>query len=233
MIDFSNFVQLDPRKDRATVTVTEESLYNRCEVMLPPELIKNKDVLDVGSALGAMGHWVLEHGANLYDGVEIQAGYRQKSNELLSKYPNAKIFRYLGNTSDQYDVVIAAGVIHGSLDLVGLLRKICSKSREYVIIETHLKEGSTPSIEISIGNMINYNDVNKPFTGVQLFPNIAAVNILMNVNGFELDKRLYPKPFTKSHDAYNTITGSDRFIARYKRTNKKLLTLEDAIHVAV
>ena len=114
-----------------------------------------------------------------------------------------------------------------------MLQKICWKARDIVIIETHLKEGIEPVIHISSGSMINYNDVNKPFSGIQMFPNIAAINTLMEVNGFVLESRLFPKPIVGSHDAYNTITGSDRFIGRYKRTISSLMTLEDAINVGV
>ena len=230
---YPEFVELDPRKDRSTVTVTSESLTKRCEVMLPPELIKGKSILDVGCALGAMGKWSMEHGAHSYHGVEIQQQYKQRSKELLKDYPTASIYKFLGNTSDSYDIVIAAGVIHGVLDLVGFLQKICMKSREYVILETHLIPGNEPSIDLTSGNMINFNDVNKPFSGLQLMPNRPAIDLLMACNGFSLDANLFPKPFVHSHDAYNSKTGSDRFIARYKRGTNKVKTLEESINVGI
>lgn len=230
---YPEFVSLDPRKDRATVTVTSESLTNRCEVMLPPELIKGKSILDVGCALGAMGKWSMENGAYLYGGVEIQEEYKEKAKLLLDQYYNAQIYKFLGNTSDSYDIVIAAGVIHGTLDLIGFIQKICSKARDYVIIETHLINGTEPSITLTAGNMINHNDVNKPFNGLQLMPNRPAIDLLMQCNGFSLDANLYPKPFVHGHDAYNSKTGSDRFIARYKRGLHKVQTLEDSINVGV
>lgn len=232
MIDFTPFVDNDPRKDRATVTVTVESLTNRCEVMLPPELIKGKSILDVGCALGAMGHWSLENGAYQYDGVEIQDGYKDKARELLASYDNSNIYKFLGYTSESYDIVVAAGVIHGTLDLISILHQICSKAREYVIIETHLDDGVEPSIALTMGNMINFADVNKPFSGLQMVPNRPAIDLLMKCNGFDLDADLFPKPILGSHDAYNTRTGADRFIARYKRSSK-MDTLEEAIHVGV
>lgn len=230
---YPEFVNLDPRKNRTTVTVTSESLSNRCEVMLPPEFIKDKQILDVGSALGAMGKWSMEHGAYSYHGVEIQQEYKERSKELLKDYPTATIYKFLSNTSDSYDIVIAAGVIHGNLDLVGFLQKICSKAREYVILETHLVHGTEPTIALTAGSMINFNDVNKPFKGLQLMPNRPAIDLLMACNGFSLDANLFPKPFVHSHDAYNSKTGSDRFIARYKRGTNKVKTLEESINVGV
>jgi len=213
--------------------VTAESLANRCEVMLPPDLIKDKTVLDVGCALGAMGYWSLENGASHYDGVEIQEGYLELSREfLMRKYNNCIVYRYFDDVEKQYDIVVAAGYIHGQLDLVEALRKICSHSKEYVILETHSIEGSTPSIALTVGNMINFADVNKPFSGLQMMPNRPAIDLLMKCNGFDLDVDLFPKPILGSHDAYNTKTGADRFIARYKRSGK-MATLEEAINVGV
>jgi SAM-dependent methyltransferase len=232
MIDFTPFVENDPRKYRPTVTVTVESLTNRCEVMLPSDLIKGKSILDVGCALGAMGYWSLENGVYQYDGVEIQDGYKDKARELLASYDNANIYKFLGYTSESYDIVVAAGVIHGTIDLISLLHQICSKAREYVILETHLIAGVEPSIALTMGNMIKFEDVNNPFSGVQLMPNRPAIDLLMKCNGFDLDVDLFPKPILGSHDAYNTKTGADRFIARYKRSGK-MTTLEEAIYVGV
>ncbi len=235
MINFRPFVENDPRKDRTLFTVTEESLYNRCEVMLPKNIIQGKSVLDIGCAAGAMGHWCLENSASLYHGVEVQKSYIETAEELLSVYQNSKIFDNIEDTNDSYDVVIAAGVLHGSFDIINKIKQLCIKSTEYVIIESHLiTESESPSIQITTGNMINHSDVNNPFSGLQLSPTISALNLLMQTNGFEMQGRLFPRPIKNSHDAYDVANGNlHRFIARYKRTNNYLLTLEESINVGV
>jgi hypothetical protein len=81
--------------------------------------------------------------------------------------------------------------------------------------------------------MINYNDVNIPFTGLHLVPNLAAISLLLKCNNFDQECSLYPKPFTMGHDPYNTRTGFDRFICRYKRSDTRLTTLEEAINVGI
>ena len=229
---FKDFVINDPRKNRATVTVTEESLTNRCEVMLPPSIVAGTNILDYGCALGAMGKWALEHGCWSYDGVEIQDEYRNKAEELLSEYSRAKLYKSIDDTYDQYDIVIAAGVIHGHFNLIDIIGKLCAKSSNYLIIESHLVKGDVPVIEMRTGSMVKFSDINNPFTGIELAPNRPAIDLLMAVNGFTLEEDLYPKPITGSHDAYN-INNGNRFIARYKKTSARVKTLEGEINVGV
>lgn len=231
---YPEFVNLDPRKDRKILTVTAESLTKRCQVMLPQELIAGKTILDLGSALGAMGKWSLEHGASLYHGVEVQKGYRDKSRELLIEYPAVNIFNNMDEVENQYDIIIAAGIIHGVFYLTELLKNICSKSLTYVIIESHLIEaGDHPLIVLQEGNMVNHSGLDKTFRGMQMIPNKPALNMLMKINGFNLDKELYPEPIINSHDAYNSKAGFDRFISRYVRTEERIKTLEEVINVAI
>ena len=231
---YPEFINLDPRKDREILTVTAESLTKRCQVMLPQELIDGKTILDLGSALGAMGKWSLENSASLYHGVEIQKGYRDKSRELLLEYSTVNIFNTIDEVENQYDIVIAAGIIHGVFNIVELLKNICSKSLLYVIIESHLIDNNEyPSIILREGNMINHSGLDNTFCGMQMVPNRPAIDILMGVNGFILDKELYPEPIIYSHDAYNSKTGADRFISRYVRTDSKIKTLEEAINVGI
>ena len=87
------FIDLDPRKNRPKQTkddqgfdilsypVTIEFMNLRHSVMVPPEIIKGKTILDVGSCMGATGAWSLYHGAKDYTGVEIQKYYLNKSRE--------------------------------------------------------------------------------------------------------------------------------------------------------
>ena len=228
------FIVGDPRKDRPNIRVTSESMSKRCAVMLPESLIKGKSVLDVGSAAGAMGCWCSENGANKYHGVEIQEGYRKVSNDLLSKYTNTKIWHYLGNTDDEYDIVVAAGVINGVSNQYEFIQKLCSKAKEYLIIEASYLNTEEALIKVFDGNMINYHDVNNPYRGVSFVPSIPALTIMAEINGFEFDERLYPEPILNSHDPYNNLQEShSRFIVRYKRSNSKVTSLEEAIHVGV
>ena len=63
----TEFVDYDNRKFRMIHNKTSsEVLQNKFEVQLPIELINDKTILDLGSCLGAAGHYSLTHGAKHY-----------------------------------------------------------------------------------------------------------------------------------------------------------------------
>jgi hypothetical protein len=232
---FPEFVSEDVRKVRQLVPVTTETLNKRCAVMLPESLITDKSVLDLGSALGAMGHWALCHKARSYTGVEIQKNYLDKSTELFKKYHADEQWNFIRDidTEKRYDVVVAAGFIHGFFDVFDILKKICQLSLGVVVIETNATEDSThPSITFGNGTMVKASNVVYDHNaGIITLPNQSALDLIMKINGFEFVERLYPEKFTTGHDAYNyqsTPTVFDRVILKYKKA-KATLTLEDAI----
>lgn len=232
--NYPEFVECDVRKDREYLTVTSESLTKRCDAILPKELIQDKTLLDLGSALGAMGHYALQHGASYYCGVEIQKHYRDKSIVLLAQHNNPDFFHIAQNIDDiksPYDVVIACGFIHGYFDVFQILKKICSLSNKYVIIETHELIGETdPVIKFNIGKMVRNEGFYSAFEGIESVPNKTAVDLIMNVNGFSLDSRIYPDLINNSHDGYRTGASIlPRFICRYVKNNN-VKTLEDNIN---
>jgi SAM-dependent methyltransferase len=244
---FNQYVQADIRKNRPTATVTEESLTNRFEVMLPPWLIQGQRVLDLGSALGAAGHWCLHHGATHYTGVEIQKSFADNSTQLLgSTYSadqfsivNQDILQFVDHTSDQWDIVIAAGVVHGFFDPFGTIKKITDLSSSWVVIETlNLKESNhIPTIHLCNMNMVRYSDNNQPWQGITAVVGVGAFDLIMNECDFVRDgDLLYPARIAGSHDAYNDIMqwpyfepSTQRFLARYKKTSTTKKSLETKI----
>ena len=69
---FPEFVAQDSRKDRGFSPVTIETLDNRHLVTTPKWLVEDMTVLDLGSCLGATGHWSLSQECKHYTGVEVQ-----------------------------------------------------------------------------------------------------------------------------------------------------------------
>ena len=195
----------------------------------PDYLVKDRTILDFGSALGAMGHYALLNGAKHYTGIEIQKPYIEKSKELLSKYhTNWDIKETFDDKT--YDIVLACGSIHGFFDIFGILRKLCSLSNQYVILETHNPNtDKQPMISFQEGRMVkNDGEEYKNYNGLETLPNKVAIDLIMLSNGFREDRRLFPKPILGSHDAYNVTGSSSRFISRYIK-GEKLKTLEDEI----
>ena len=232
---YTEFVECDVRKNRELFKVTSESLTKRCESILTPDCVYGKTILDLGSALGAMGHYAMNNGCSFYTGVEIQKTYREKSEELLSRYnpgSDYKLLHTIDDATETSDTVLACGYIHGFFDVFGLLQKICSLSNQFVIIETHkLSDNAFPMIVInSDGNMVMNNGYYTTFKGIQSSPNKHALDIIMGVNGFILDKEIKPKPILNSHDPYDDTQQNSRIICRYRKSIAKLSTLESNIN---
>jgi 16S rRNA G966 N2-methylase RsmD len=228
--DCREFVEQDIRSTRVdNFQVTSETLSRRCEVMLPKDLIENKTVLDLGSALGAMGHWCLSNGAKSYTGVEIQQKYRDTSNSILEKYhKNFQLVKTIEDISEPHDVVIAAGFLHGTFNIISLIEKVCNLSKQYVIIETMLLQTSSheyiflsPTV-----NMINVNNETiSTYSGYTTLPTKNALNILMKINGFEIEKDNIIPNITQTKNKY----GKERFIFRYLKSNDTVKVLENEI----
>jgi hypothetical protein len=230
--EYREFVEFDPRKKRPHVTVTVESLSNRCAAVVPKSFVEGKTILDMGSALGAMGHYALIHGAKHYTGVEIQDNYLNRSKELLSKYhTNFQLVKTL-ETNEKYDIVLACGYIFAHFNLFSILEKLCELSNDYVVIESHNPNfGKDPCIRFTTGIMIRndgHDEDYNNYDGIECIPNKQAVDVIMANYGYECVERIYPAPTIGSHDAWNdSFRGqSRRFIAKYKKTNIKLNTLE-------
>ena len=221
---YPEFIELDERRKRTKFTVSSLTLSRRCESMLPVEIIKDKTVLDIGSALGAMGHWALTNGASHYCAVEKNDYYRDTSIDLLKKYhKNFSVYEKVNQVRKKYDVVIAAGVIHGFFDPIPIIKKICNRSSKHVIIETMVYKTPIPIIGFQENNMINPKDVDEPYGGISGILSKSGLDMVMGINGFEIEEdNIIPNiPFTEY--------GVNRYIMRYVLTNKKVKVLEKEI----
>lgn len=243
--NYPEFVDSDIRKHRAKTPVTAESLDRRCEVLLPAWYIKDKTILDLGHCVGAFGQWALAHGAKHYTGLDIQKSFCDKSQELLSKHwdssqfeiINADVIEYLKTTDKKYDIVVACGILHGYLDFYTLLKSITDVC-DYVVFESIEIEDTdnTPKAHFQLTNMVSAT-YSQPYHGVTCLLGYNALRVIMRDLGFDVyGERIYPEPIAESHDAYNDdVNGDDknakpkRFMVRYIKTNKKVLTLQSKI----
>ena len=137
------FIDLDNRTQRVRSPISKEQMHNKHEAALPPELVRGKRILDLGSCLGATGHWCLSHGASSYVGVEVQEEYVRLSRELLEKYHPGKyeivhtgIEEWLNGKHDTFDVVVLFGVIYVFVDYYSILKKVCASCDQTLVIES-------------------------------------------------------------------------------------------------
>lgn len=252
------FVDLDCRRTRVYHPTTKETIYKKFQVQLPKELIENKTILDLGSALGAAGHYALSNGAKHYTGVEIQNYYVNHSNLLLKQYWDDSKFiiiqqeieEFLNEKISQnikYDYVLAAGIIYCFLDIVSVLNKLCKITKEAIVIETINYPESTSSknhgeILITANQpMVKAVDditTQNYYEGVAARISINALDIVMSTNAFtRSEDLLLPEKFEESYDPFheqyhafeNGIFAPLRYIARYFRGAHETGTLKNGV----
>jgi SAM-dependent methyltransferase len=226
-------------------------MSNKCEAFLPPKLVKDSTVLDLGCCIGAMGQWALYHGAAHYSGVELQQPYAVKAQELLTlRWPEqvtilqAEILTTLDNFIEQgttFDVVVACGVIYSFFNPYELFEKIAKVTRKSIVIDCSypavVNEHDT-MIEIRNSMHINYAGQDASFVGVGVRLTPDAARILMKSCGFEdREGLLLPKLVQGVHDIYRDpidrgpgrIKAPGRYALRFVRTGSLVRSITDDI----
>ena len=250
----SDFVELDNRKNRTHNICSAESLYNKFMVQLPKELIQDKTVLDLGSCLGAAGHWALTNNAAHYTGVEIQDYYVNTSNRLLSQHWSETQFTIVKQNIEEfldqaiankitYDYVLAAGVLYGFIDVVSILKKISLISNKFIVIDTlniaTPVQSNLGIIIIKKNNMIRAVEENTDdlFHGYGSLIGLEALDIILSTNSFyRTEPILLPTKLAKDIDPYhdnikfpNGEYKPTRYIVRYIKKETSVKTLTDLV----
>lgn len=241
---YEEFVERDNRQQRPHTPVTAETLTRKHEAMVPKQLVEGKTILDLGSCIGASGHWVLSNGAVSYTGVEFQKEYVDLSNELLSKYWSKEQFKiihadlekFLIETIEKYDVVLVCGILYGFLNTHGILKSISNIANYCIVVDTsyptELTHHRSSVIDIvTVQHMIK-SDGESSYMGLGARPSPAALHRLMKNLGFENKENLiFPKRVSDHsiHDAYHDLVNRDagiktpaRYIMRFFKTGEKL-----------
>ena len=247
--DHPEFYQDDNRRFRVFNPVSKAFLETKFSILLPPNLVKNKRILDLGSCFGAAGQWVLFHGASDYTGIEVQKTYAEKSQTLLSHWgQRANIIQqdvrsFLQESKEeQYDLVVVAGMLYHFIDTKTIIDEICRVCSESVIVESNfppgMRSGKLPTdiavTEYLIDQEVNLADENASLLGISATTSLPALDILFGLYGFSKkeDQLNFPIKSTTVIYDQSTLGHTDlqiRFAVRYHRDpeNKSLTTLED------
>lgn len=241
---FPEFILQDTRNKRLWSPVTSESLSNRHVTSLPNSLINGCTVLDLGSCLGATGHWCLSNGATHYTGVEVQSKLASKSQTLLSMHwstdkfniRQANIVDFLNYNTSKYDIVVMVGVIYAFLDQYDLLKKVTAICNKVLVIDSIypnvVTNPGSSIVQIVKDQYINSDYEGTSYCGVGARISPTALRLIMQTLGFE-DKEgfLIPEPVKDKslHDTYSTVFASNnlptRYLLRFIRTNVSNLRL--------
>jgi len=222
------FISEDNRIRRSYGPVSAEQMLHKHESLLPPYLLAGKTILDLGSCLGATGHWALSHDSSRYTGVEMQNTYVEKSRALLEKYHagayeiiESDIRTWLTADTQTYDIVCLFGIVHAHVDYYGILRAASQKARELVVVE-EVHPAQKPGVNavfFSEAEAVNLADEDASVTGrgVRLTP--GGLAFVMADFGFSAEGPLEPNP-----DEF-------RYRMRFTRRNEPLLSaMDDTAH---
>lgn len=216
---YKSFIDDDNRKDRPYHPTTAESMSARHETIAPKWLVEGATILDLGSCIGATGHWCLANGAKHYTGVEIQDFYVQKSNQLLAEHWPADQFKieqtelehFVKHCDKKFDVVFVCGIIYGFLNTYEILKAITDLANQCIVIDTSyptkLFAIDQSVIEITTQQHMIQSDSDKTYTGLGSRPSPAALSLIMNNLGYESkEKILFPRQLTniQDHDSYHS-----------------------------
>jgi len=245
---FSEFVDRDNRHQRPHTPVTAETLTRKHEAMAPKKILEGNTVLDLGSCLGASGHWSLSNGAVHYTGIEFQEDYVNVSRELLSNHWSEDKFTiikdnletFLKNTDKKFDIVFACGIIYGYLNTHGILKSITEVAKKCIIIDTsyptELTHHRSSVIDVvAIQHMIK-SDGESSYLGLGSRPSPAALHRLMKNLGFENRENLiFPQRVSDKsiHDAYHDLINREHGVKTPARYLMRFYKAEERFNTAI
>jgi SAM-dependent methyltransferase len=142
----SDFITRDPRTSEAIDRAfTPETQLARFEAWVPSKYLKDKSVLDLGCCLAAFGGYALSYGAKSYVGVEISKPLANIAQENLNKYHAGKDWKiivdscehYLDNNLEQFDFILAGGILHGITNFIPVLNNLAASGKIVIIESVH------------------------------------------------------------------------------------------------
>lgn len=216
------FFTSDWRKNRPLkygLTMTDRKTIDKHEYLLPPELIRGKTILDIGSYISQTGDWCLNNGAARYTGVEIIKEFADKGIELMQKYHagekweiiNSSVEDYFQQHNDRYDIIFCFGVLFSQIDHAWFIRNICQRADRITINGRHPKvmwnddeseiseqlwhklEYDIPYQEWQENAMTQTAESNASVRVTSAHTSMKAVQMLMRMNGFTSSTETYDK----------------------------------------
>jgi len=220
-------------------TITAEFMYDRHRVMLPPDLLAGKTVLDIGCMMGGTGAWCLANGARHYTGIESRRSDLDIGREIFEKYFDPDQYSLVEGwietfePEQQYDIVIASGVIYAVFDSFSFVKKITELSRGLVLIDAvhpfngyrrlfpdatdeQRKQVSKLLSIIQPSERIRMNSADQAGS-VRISASIVSLQaliLLMKNCGFDYDDSLY-QAAEETIDYYYDIARHNRYMAKF------------------
>lgn len=227
---YPEFIDTDPRVTRTSAySIDKEFMQSRHAAMFNFDLT-DKRVLDLGSCVGATGAWVLEHGASQYHGVEFHTDLASISESNLKTYFdqslwkvfNTSIDSFLSTRVENYDVVIASGVLYSFFDPIPFLKKLLSVADMLIVESVHPRQIPELRSDYHLEEtpFIVFDDARKMMWGAQgqevsypgSEPSLGFLKYFFKLHGFDYDSHCYEQLKINCPGVYNR---SKRYVARF------------------
>jgi predicted RNA methylase len=233
------FIDTDVRKTRQHLPVNVESVTKKLNAMLPRSLVDGSTILDLGCATGSAGYWCKLNNAKSYTGIELQDNYYRTAKQLLPECEiiQADVIEFLKTTDRTWEVVVAAGLLHGifnPFEIISLINKVAT---DYIVIENNeTVENGIPSIHFRKTNMVNDIDMNNPYHGYATYIGSGALEFIMNEYGW-VGERIIPDKISSGIDPYHTKSKHHdslpehvhRYVYIFKRKETTKQSLENLV----
>jgi len=229
------------------------------ELLLSPERVAGKRILDIGSFIGQTADWCLANGAAHVTGVEISAEFCDTARTLLGKYYqpdqytiiNQSLTDFFAENHERFDMVFCWGVLFGHHDHVWFLNELAQRADHVIVESRHPKwmwnprltevsdefwtdlEYTIPYTEWQTGNMTMLVARNGSAYCTAANSSIAAIKLIMEMAGFRADLTVYEQLKTAWPDNFGMLRDPKkigRFVIEFFRdTTVKKHALTDDI----
>jgi SAM-dependent methyltransferase len=236
------------RPPECGVPMNPDITIKKHEWLLPPERLLDKRVLDIGSFIGQTGDWCLSNGAASYTGVEISPEFCDIATELLSRHHsdgnweiiNQGLTEFFESNDEQYDIVFCWGVLFGHHDHVWFMRELAQRGNHVILESRHPKwmwrgntdwipdvlwhdlEYTIPYAEWQEGDMTMLAAVNGSIRCTAANTSIAALRIMMEIEGFAGNLAVYEKlkaEFPDNFGMFRDPKKIGRFVVEFFKDN--------------
>jgi predicted nicotinamide N-methyase len=233
-LDHPEFLEQDFRANKPPncgVPYNNNITVMKHELLLSPERVAGKRILDIGSFIGQTADWCLANGASHVTGVEISKEFCATATDLLGKYYdpdrytiiNQGLDDFFANNTEKFDIVFCWGVIFGHHDHVWFLNQLAQRGDHVIVESRHPKwmwnntqaeispefwndlEYNIPYTEWQTGNMTMLVAVNGSAYCTAANSSIAAIRLIMELAGFRADLSVYEKMKTAWPDNFGMI----------------------------
>jgi tRNA (cmo5U34)-methyltransferase len=240
---FPEFLSSDIRQYRRSLndgyTINKQLLVDRFSTLLTKETVENRTILDIGCSTGAAGAWCLYHGAAEYTGVELQTSFADhavKNFHSAFRDKNWKIFNisledFLKKNNQQFDVVIASGILYHSMFYQDLLLKLADIATVAIVIESknppsYKSKCNVPLVEYYNGPaMVHESGGNLKIKTA--YPNLEVISMILEEKNFLPDKKVTSE-LSKKNNLYRDFRYGAIFLKNKSSNKKYLATTEDA-----